>query len=170
MRTIHVLDTGGTIGGIAGPDDPPPEDDRVIDWLREHCARNEIALQAQILCKKDSRALDESDRAALVRAITASDHACILIPHGTFTMPETGVYLLQKLAPIAPRKTVILVGSLVPLGEPGSDAPAALGFALQSFDRAGTGIWIAMSQRLWHPQEVEKDLESGEFVARSTPG
>ncbi len=53
-------------------------------------------------------------------------------------MPETGLYLRAHLGADALRKTIILVGSLVPLGEPGSDAPGALEFAVAKLrDRTG---------------------------------
>ena len=55
----------------------------------------------------------------------------ILIPHGTFTMNETAKVLEEALKHGKKEKVVVLVGSLVPLGEPSSDAVENLAVAVQ---------------------------------------
>jgi L-asparaginase len=163
---LEVLETGGTINGIIDPDAPPPENSRVVAWLRQHGWRWSLELSAELVVMKDSRHLGEPDRRALRQAIEASPVEHILIPHGTFTMPETGVYLRRHLGVAAQGKTIVLVGSLIPLDEPGSDAPSALEFALDTLCAQGPGVWIAMSSRVWNPGEVVKDLLTGEYKAR----
>ena len=74
-------------------------------------------------------------RDALVEAVRSSSVRSILVPHGTFTMTETA-QVLEKAMMVDERmdknpKAVVLVGSLVPLGEPTSDAMDNLALALQ---------------------------------------
>ena len=56
----------------------------------------------------------------------------ILIPHGTFTMNETAKVLEEALKHGKKEKVVVLVGSLIPLGEPSSDAVDNLAVAVRS--------------------------------------
>ena len=165
---VLVLETGGTINGILSPDESPPRRSRVVDWLRQHSAALDITVQQEILCMKDSRAIDEEDRARLVAAIESSHCQHILIPHGTFTLAESGAYLCRHLTERRLQKTILLVGSLIPLGETNSDAPGALQYALAAMTDAPPGVWVAMSGRLWQPGEVMKDPDTGEFVAASS--
>ena len=56
----------------------------------------------------------------------------ILIPHGTFTMNETAKVLEEALMRQGrEKKVVVLVGSLIPLCEPSSDAVENLAVAVQ---------------------------------------
>ena len=55
-----------------------------------------------------------------------------MIPHGTFTMSETAKVLEEALMRHGKeKKVVVLVGSLIPLGEPSSDAVENLAVAVQ---------------------------------------
>ena len=54
-----------------------------------------------------------------------------MIPHGTFTMNETAKVLEEALMRHGREKKVVLVGSLIPLGEPSSDAVENLAVAVQ---------------------------------------
>ncbi|MEE4143615.1 MAG: asparaginase domain-containing protein, partial [Halieaceae bacterium] len=135
-------------------------------WLQEHASRLQLECDSQLIVMKDSRAIDIDDRRRLAAAIEAQPAQHILIPHGTYTMPETGLYLRAHLGADALGKNIILVGSLVPLGEPGSDAPAALEFAVENLRAGPAGVWIAMGERLWHPGAVVKDAVSGRYIAR----
>ena len=246
---LAVLDMGGTINGIIGigDPDPAPASSRVIAYVCQHAAAHRYRCEEStcaIVAMKDSRAVDEGDRRALARAISATAVQRILVPHGTFTMAATGCYLERHFSLLQPQpqpqpavqmsgsigrasasttptgistkraaipnsidnthanhngtstgaststitgintagtqtatavahtasnggnKCVVLVGSLVPLGEPGSDAPANLGFALAQLRAAPPGIWVAMQGRLWCPGDVEKDSTTGAFVAK----
>jgi L-asparaginase len=164
---LLVLETGGTINGILSPDAPAPAESRVIQWLQQRSDRLNLVLESRILVMKDSRAINDFDRALLAAAIEAAEQRHILVPHGTFTMPATGVYLREHLSAAAQDKTVVLTGSMIPLGEPDSDAPAALLFALDSLRLATSGVWVAMGGRVWHPADVVKDAHTGEYVART---
>jgi len=162
---LAVLETGGTINGIIDPAAPAPTYSRVVAWLCHHAARLQLQIESRIVVMKDSRAMDDADRARLAAAIEATPARRILIPHGTYTMPATGVYLRRYLGAEAQAKSIVLVGSKIPLGEAGSDAPAALEFAIATLREEIVGVWIAMNGRTWHPAEVVKDLRSGDYIA-----
>ncbi|MBT4522173.1 MAG: hypothetical protein HOC23_19410 [Halieaceae bacterium] len=163
---IALLETGGTINGIIGPDDASPDESRVLHWLNEMSGRLSLQVSAQLLVMKDSRAMTDDDRQALAVAIaqTPADH--ILIPHGTYTMPQTGVYLRAQLDPIVQQKCIVLVGSMIPLNDPDSDAPQSLEFAIETLRSGMPGVWIAMNKTVWHPGDVIKDLRTGDYVSR----
>lgn len=162
---LVLIETGGTINGILSPEQAPPPS-RVLRWLQINRQRFDLDIEFAPVVMKDSRAIDDNDRAAVVAAIEASPAGCVLIPHGTYTMPETGVYLLEHLSEVALKKSTVLVGSLIPLEEPGSDAPANLECALERLRGEPVGVWIAMNGRIWHPAEVVKDENTGDYVAR----
>ena len=164
---LAVLETGGTINGILDPAAPPPTSSRVVAWLRHHAGRLQLLIEPQIVVMKDSRALEDADRARLAAAIETTPARRILIPHGTYTMPATGVYLRRHLGAEAQAKSIVLVGSMIPLGDAGSDAPLALEFAIATLREEPVGVWIAMNGRTWHPAEVVKDQITGDYVARN---
>ena len=114
---------------------------------------------------KDSRAITDSDRDAIIDAVMKTQAQYVLVPHGTFTMSETGSYLRNHLQSLN-GKTIVLVGSNVPLGDEGSDAIENIEFALRSLKTQSPGVWVAMSGKAWNPDEVEKNLETGEFVSK----
>ena len=100
----------------------------------------------------------------------------ILVPHGTFTMAETGMFLEAALdrGELGEQVTVVLVGSLQPLGEPGSDAEANLAVAVERLREEEPGVAegrlreeprvaLVMGGRSWAPGRVVKDPETGQF-------
>ncbi len=158
---------GGTINGILSPEDPSPKESRVIEFITERQSAYSIRCTSEIVVMKDSRAVLDNDRDLLAAAIGRTLSSRILVPHGTFTMPETGEYLQHILAPSIGGKCIILVGAMTPLHDDDSDAPDNLEFALDKLRDAPPGIWVAMNKRLWDPKTVIKDPETGEFRERS---
>lgn len=165
MRLL-VLETGGTINGILDPRDPPPAESRVFAWLQNNSRSLGVEASCNLLLMKDSRTLDDTDRARLAGAVEASTEVRLLIPHGTYTMPETGIYLREHVGVAAQTKRVVLVGAMIPLGVADSDAPAALQFAVETLRDVSPGVWIAMSGQVWNPSEVTKDKETGQYIRR----
>lgn len=160
-----LIEMGGTINGILDPDDPPPTSSRVRAWLERE--RPDLDLLFKVIAMKDSRAVDDQDRSALRTAIECCNERCVLVPHGTFTMTTTGEYLMNHLNQESLSKVIVLVGARLPLGEAGSDAPANLQLAIEALQHRQTGVWVVMSGKVWRPDEVIKDTQSGEFVPRS---
>jgi len=163
---IEILEMGGTINGILDPDGPIPDESRVVEFLEKRQSELLIRCSSRIVVMKDSRVIQTEDRKALTDAIWHTFTKRILVPHGTFTMPETGRFLQKSLGEKIGEKCVVLVGAMIPLGEEYSDAPANLEFAVANLREAPPGVWVAMNRKLWNPQEVQKDLDTGEFRIR----
>ena len=158
---------GGTVNGILSPEDPSPKESRVIKFITERQSEYSIRCSSEIVVMKDSRAVLDNDRDLLAAAIGRTSNNRILVPHGTFTMPETGEYLQRALDSSIGDKCVILVGAMIPLHDDDSDAPDNLEFALNNLRDAPPGVWVAMNKRLWDPKTVIKDPETGEFRERN---
>lgn len=163
---LALIETGGTINGILAPGQAAPPS-LVLAWLERNRQRFDLDIVFTLVTMKDSRAIDESDRAALVEAIEVTTANCVLIPHGTYTMPETGLYLLEHLSDSALKKSILLVGSLIPLEQPDSDAPANLEYALECLRSGVPAVGIVMDGKNWAPGDVHKDPETGKYVALS---
>ena len=80
----------------------------------------------------------------------------ILVPHGTFTMTKTAQVLeeamIESVKHENEKKAVVLVGSLVPLGDPASDAPDNLAAALHWL-KSHEAILIIIQQGKSHLQQ-----------------
>lgn len=160
---IVILEMGGTINGILDPDSPAPEDSRVVCYLQKWGRKLGVHCSFEIVTMKDSRAIKACDREALAEAVRRTAINRVLIPHGTFTIAETGEFLQDTLGINIGDKSIVLVGAMIPLGEPNSDAIANIEFAIQNLLAAPRGVWVAINGKLWYPNQVVKDLKTGEF-------
>ncbi len=161
---VHVVRTGGTIESRW----EPTLDTAVTDvnpWLQIYLERIELqlALQFTTACLKDSRDISYKDRKAIVDAITSSPARKVIVPHGTYTMADTGQFINERL-PDDHDKTVVLFGSMIPLnGFTPSDAPFNLGFATGASLVLRPGVYVAMNTRLFNAEDVEKNRGEGRF-------
>ena len=168
---VHHIKTGGTIGGcvpeyreieiLAGIfPDMIDLDKYLAQSLKIFAAYSETTV-----CHKDSREVTDDDRDQVVATIDQKYQEGIkkfLITHGTYTMPETGQYLMDNLpSQVKKDAQIIITGSMYPWTVLGSDAPinlgAALGLLLNS-DRPM--IAICMHSKLFDPRKVEKDEQN----------
>lgn len=114
------------------------------------------------VCKKDSRDITASDRSIMAQVIEREYQQGtkkFLITHGTFTMGETGEYLMDNLSPeVVENSTIVLTGSMYPWNVYGSDAPMNLGASIsQLISEHVKGVWLCMHGKLFDPRHVEKD-------------
>lgn len=175
METIHHIKTGGTIGGcvpeyleiehLAGifPDMVD------LDKFLAQSLKIYAVYEETTVCHKDSRAVSDGDRSEVSRVITREYEKGtkrFLLTHGTYTMPETGQYLLEHLPEtICNDIQVIITGSMFPWTVLGSDAPINLGAALGILLNTNEPrIAICMHGRLFDPTKVTKDTENLIFV------
>ena len=114
---------------------------------------------------KDSRELDDSDRAKMLGAIEKSKTNRVIITHGTYTMAKTAIFIKKNL--LARGKTIVLTGSMVPVsGFAVSDAPFNLGYAVASVQALKPGVYLCMNGKVFRPHEVEKNIKKGRFEAK----
>ncbi|VVC03978.1 Uncharacterised protein [Candidatus Bilamarchaeum dharawalense] len=163
-ETVHLLRMGGTIESKW----EPTKDTAVIDpspLLQSYLERIRLQLQFAftVVSLKDSREITYRDRKQLVAQVTESPHRAIIIPHGTYTMPDTAQFLNESLE-AGHGKTIVLFGSMIPLnGFLPSDAPFNLGYAVATALVSKEGVYLAMNARLFHAEDVEKNRGKGRF-------
>lgn len=156
---IEIFTTGGTIDKVyfdalsefqIGPAAIP-------DLLRE----NNVLVPHRVtqLMRKDSLELDDADRETIRAAVAASEARCILVTHGTDTMPMTG----RLLAGIN-GKTIVLTGAMQPASVRASDADFNVGFALAAVQTLPPGAYIAMNGMLFDPEKTVKDRAGARFI------
>lgn len=112
--------------------------------------------------KKDSLEITEDDRELLLKLCKETPNHKIIITHGTDTMTETANYLNRKLS----GKTVILTGSAKPEIFKHSDASFNIGVAVGALNVLGEGIYLAMSGRIYSPEECLKDPKTCKFIQK----
>ena len=116
------------------------------------------------LMQKDSADLTPEDRQLILDRCTTSPENRILITHGTDTIAETARYLGEKGVG---NKTVVLVGSFVPLSQENSDAFFNLGYALAATQLLPRGVWIALNGEVFEWGNVRKNRDQGRFERAS---
>ncbi len=169
-KILHI-GTGGTIDGCV-PEYPEIErlgavfpDFYHVDKFVRSIFQVHADFESERVCKKDSREITDDDRMEIVKKIREAFQTGVrrfLITHGTYTMPETGIFIIQNLADeVREQVSVVLTGSMYPWSLIGSDAPMNLGAALSSLlnSKEALGVMISMHGKLFHPSKVRKDVE-----------
>src|SRR5487761_157941 len=122
QRKVIVLTTGGTIGhrstpeGVAIPEFNPQD-------LTSAIALPDVTLEFRTIFKKGSKDITPHDWQIMAAAAAQAlgERPCgVVLLHGTDTMHYTAAalsFMLQRLS-----VPVVLTGSMVPGGDPGSDA------------------------------------------------
>jgi L-asparaginase len=167
---ILIIETGGTISGCVPEYEEIPKMSAIysqeidlphyISEILQYTTHSNITLK--VVANKDSREINEQDRNSIVNAIKKYPNIDkILITHGTYTMPETGTYILENLtAEEVAKKSIMITGSMYPWIIAKSDAPANIGASLQALSSNIKGVHICMHQRLFDPRKVKKDAEN----------
>ena len=167
----HIL-TGGTIGGCV-PEYPEVgrlvgifNDSSNIDKFLTQSLQTVADFSVVELCKKDSREISDQDRENIAKIISEGFKNRVrhfLITHGTYTMPETGIYLLEHLTEeVLSQCSVVITGSMYPLNFIGSDALLNIGASLSSLLNASSplGVKVCMHGKNWDPRKIRKDAEN----------
>jgi L-asparaginase len=112
------------------------------------------------LMQKDSMDITSEDRQLIYNRCTDAQEKRILITHGTDTMAETAKFLGEKGVG---DKTVVLVGSFVPLSQENSDGFFNLGYALAATQMLPSGVWVAINGEVFEWNNVHKNREKSKF-------
>lgn len=110
------------------------------------------------LLKKDSLDMTDQDRQIILRAVEQETNDKIIITHGTDTMVETA----QALAGI-PDKTIVFTGAMEPARFGTSDAVFNLGMAVAAVQALPHGIYLAISGKIFRPDNVHKNRSLKKF-------
>jgi L-asparaginase len=158
ISKIALITTGGTI------------DKDYFDALSEYQVVESIIpdLLARIgstveverfeVCRKDSLEIQEPDRAALKELVSSLDHSKILVTHGTDTMVDTAKYL-----GVIEGKTIVFTGAMRPARFSDTDALFNVGVAIGALRSNDSGVFIAMSGKVFEPTQVVKNREAQRF-------
>ncbi|MDA3808547.1 MAG: asparaginase domain-containing protein [Thiomicrorhabdus sp.] len=163
-QSIQLFITGGTIdkqyeattGTLNFPATHLPQ------LLQE--ANSTLDIPIQVLMQKDSLEMTEQDRELIDQACSNSKSQMIVITHGTDTMVETALSLLQHaITHNYSNKTIILTGAMRPFMLQHSDASFNIGAALMAVQLTPAGVYICMNGQIFNAEQVQKDRQQGIF-------
>ena len=117
-----------------------------------------VDYEVESLMKKDSLQLTDRDRVVIHDKVKNDPHHCILITHGTDTMIETGLSLLD-----IPGKVIVITGAMQPAVFRETDAHFNIGCAIIALQTLTEGIYIVMNGRVYDPRHNKKNLQMNRF-------
>ncbi|MCD4718443.1 MAG: asparaginase domain-containing protein [Desulfobacula sp.] len=115
-------------------------------------ARVNFDYDVSSLLKKDSLEMTDQDRLIVQQAVKNESNDKIIITHGTDTMIETA----QILGNVK-NKVIVLTGAMEPAKFKSSDAIFNLGSAVAAVQTLPHGIYLAISGRIFTPDNVKKN-------------
>tara|TARA_R110001583_G_scaffold44310_11_gene140431 strand:+ start:1540 stop:2025 length:486 start_codon:yes stop_codon:yes gene_type:complete len=159
---MKILITGGTLDKQYNPLNGALifSQSSVFEMLAQ--SRNTLEIDLDTLMLKDSLEMNDEDRLRISQACNDCDEKQIIITHGTDTMVESAQAIAAQLAP---NKTVVLLGAMVPYQFKGSDALFNLGCAMTAVQILPAGVYITMNGQVFDYREVQKNRTVGAFVA-----
>jgi len=132
-------------------------DSNIGDILQN--ARVNFKYEITPLLKKDSIDMTEQDRQLISRAIQDDVNDKIVITHGTDTMVETAIALSRSFND----KVIVLTGAMEPAKFKTSDAMFNIGFAVAAVQVLKKGVYLAVSGRIFTPDNVRKNRAQKQF-------
>ncbi|MFK7885297.1 MAG: asparaginase domain-containing protein [Gammaproteobacteria bacterium] len=158
---MQILTTGGTIDKIYFDANSEFQvGEPAITRLLEE-ANVSFEYDVRSILRKDSLELDDDDRTLIRRQVEQTDHAQVLITHGTDTMVDTALALDG-----VENKTIVLTGAMQPARVHSSDAVFNIGCAVTAVQMLKPGIYIAMHGRVFDPHATRKNLKAQRFEAQ----
>src|SRR6187397_2184783 len=121
MLKVNVITTGGTIEKVYSEQTSTVENvDGKIDRYLGRLRLPDCDVQVTPLMNKDSLEMTDADRAEILGLVKQmlSDHAGVVITHGTDTMVQTGLHMKQSLPDL--KVPIVLTGAMTPIGFEGS--------------------------------------------------
>nr|NJM01144.1 asparaginase [Desulfobacula sp.] len=121
-------------------------------------ARVNFDYEIESLLEKDSLDMTEQDRLIILRAVQDDPNDKIIITHGTDTMIETASVLGS-----IKDKVIVLTGAMEPAKFKTSDAMFNLGSAVAAVQVLAPGVYLAVSGRIFTPDNVQKNRVQKQF-------
>ncbi|HKI50464.1 MAG TPA: asparaginase domain-containing protein [Geothermobacteraceae bacterium] len=155
---VEIFTTGGTIDKLYfdAKSNFQIGDPQILELLRE--ANLTLELKVTPLLRKDSLEMTDADRETIRQAVIASAEQQIVITHGTDTMVQTALQLLE-----IPGKTIVLTGSMQPARFRATDALYNVASALTATQTLPAGVYIAMNGRIFDPRKTRKNVAENRF-------
>jgi L-asparaginase len=165
MLKLSVITTGGTIEKVYSEQTSTVENlDNQIHRYLGRLRLPDCDVQVTPLMNKDSLKMTDADRAeihGLVKQML-TDHAGVVITHGTDTMVQTGLHLKQSLPDL--KVPIVLTGAMTPIGFEGSDGLQNLTESLFAVRLLDPGVYVVMHNQAFPIDRVRKDRETSRFV------
>jgi len=114
--------------------------------------------EVESILQKDSLDIDDGDREIIRRKVQADDCDKIIITHGTDSMVDTAMRLLD-----IEDKTIVIAGAMQPARMRYSDAAYNMGFATCAVQVLKPGVYVAMNGRILDPRTTKKNIELSRF-------
>jgi L-asparaginase len=165
MQRIYVIATGGTIEKVYSEQTGSVQNlDSKIERYFRLLRLPDAEIQVTHLMNKDSLEMTDADRARVLDTVREilKEPAPVVITHGTDTMVETGLLLLQGLPGL--RFPIVLTGAMTPLGFEASDGLQNLTESLFAARTLAAGVYIVMHNQAFPIDHVRKDRELARFV------
>jgi len=165
MLKLGLITTGGTIEKVYSEQTSTVENlDNQIDRYLGRLRLPDCDVRVVPLLNKDSLEMTDADRSAILELVERmlSDHAAVVITHGTDTMVQTGLHLKQSLPEL--KVPIVLTGAMTPLGFEGSDGLQNLTESLFAVRILSPGIYVVMHNQAFPIDRVRKDRETSRFI------
>jgi len=121
-------------------------------------ANVDVDYEIDSLFKKDSLQLKDRDRALIHDKIQGDPHHRIIITHGTDTMVETALSLID-----IPGKIIVITGAMQPAAFRETDAHFNIGCAVIALQTLTEGVYIVMNGRVFDPRFSKKNQQKDRF-------
>jgi len=118
----------------------------------------DVGYDIDSLFKKDSLKLTDRDRIVIHDKIQGDPHNRIIITHGTDTMIDTALSLLD-----IPGKVIVITGAMQPAAFRETDAHFNIGCAVIALQTLTEGVYIVMNGRVLDPRFSKKNLQKDRF-------
>lgn len=155
---IAIVTTGGTIDKdyFDALSEFQVVDSPIIELFKHFHVAFDFELHP--LFKKDSLEITDEDRMQIKELVQKLPQNKILITHGTDTMVSTA----NALKGIE-NKTIVLTGAMKPARFKETDAIFNIGVAIGALQSKSSGVYVAMSGKIFDPQNVVKDRAKMQF-------
>jgi len=127
-------------------------------------ARSTLAIEVEELFLIDSLDITNKQRQEIVQRCVDAPEDYVVITHGTDTMVQTGLAIIEHVN----NKVVVLTGAMVPYSVSASDGFFNLGAALAFVQTLDPGVYIAMNGKVFPANAVKKNLTLGIFEPTPT--
>lgn len=126
--------------------------------------RSKLNVDIRTLMMIDSMEMTDEDRNLIMENCKHAVEDQIVITHGTDTMVDTA----RVIATTKLKKTVVLMGAMIPYKFGSSDGLFNLGSALAFVQVLPHGVYIAMNGRYFPHDRVRKNPNTGRFEEITT--
>jgi L-asparaginase len=164
MRTVHLINTGGTIEkSYQEIDGNLLNLDARLDHFLQRLRLPDVRLIITRLMNVDSLQMTPEHRELIAHAVAVKqlEGHPIIVSHGTDTMIETGKAINSKISTLS--IPVVMTGAMVPLGFENSDGLQNQTEAIMATLFLPPGVWVVMHGQVFPVDNALKNKDRGTF-------